>query len=450
MKFLRQLNRMVTHLPPARAVIVGYGAYICVVFLLLCLPFAHTSQVGVIDNLFIAVSAVSTTGLVTVNTPEAYTFFGQFIILLGFQAGGLGYMTIGSFILLASSHHLSPSRVRLGRAVFGLPESFHLPTFIRRIVIYAVVIELAGALLLWKFFSDRGVEDAVWSAIFHSVSAFCTAGFSVFPNSLEDFRGHGGVNAVISVLSLAGAIGFLVVNDVFEFIARRKKRFTLTTKIILISTFGMSLLGALFYYFFDNSISSLPMAERRLTAWFQSMSSLTTVGFNTHPQAVLSPALVLMTTFLMILGASPCGTGGGLKSTTWSAAIAVLINSLTKKGDCEKIYAFGREIPRSRIMTSFAAIVLYLVFFIIGGFALLLIESELAFEDLLFEHASALGTVGLSRGITGELTTWGKLILIVTMFVGRTGPVTIGVALLSELKKGGNDNAPKEPEDLIL
>lgn len=449
-RLLRRINRLLTHLPPARALVVGYGLYMLVVWLLLCVPFAHENgPIGPLDNLFIAASAVSTTGLVTVSTPDAYTFFGESVIVLGFQAGGLGYMTIGSFLILATRSSLSPSRVRLGRTVFGLPDSFHLPTFVKRIVVYALVVETVGAVLLYFEFREAGVDGALWSAIFHSVSAFCTAGFSIFSNGLEDFRADVGVNVIISCLSLCGAIGFLVLNDVYEFVVRKKKSFTLTSKIILSATFGMILVGMAGFYFFEPTFASLETGERVLAAWFQSMTSLTTVGFNTHPIGELSAAVVLLCTFLMILGASPSGTGGGLKSTTWSAAFSVLVHSLRKNAHCEKIPAFGRIIPQHRILAAFGAIVLYILFFVVGGFLLLLVESRLSYEDLLFELASALGTVGLSRGITGELSALGKTIIIVTMFVGRTGPVTIGIALLSELSSGKVE-VQGETEDVIV
>lgn len=417
--------------------------------MLLCLPFTYTGESpGFLNHLFIAVSAVSTTGLATVSTSDTYNFFGELVILIGIQAGGLGYMTIGSFLLLASRSNLSPTRVRLGRSVFGLPASFHLPTFVRRIVIYTVALEAAGAILLWWYFRDaEDVENPLWSGVFHSVSAFCTAGFSLFGDSLEGFRGHLGINIVISLLSLSGAIGFLVVNDLFDFVRRKKKSFTLTSKIILVSTFGMTLFGALGLYLFEPSIRELGAEERILASWFQSMTSLTTVGFNTHAISALSPAVVLLVTMLMILGASPCGTGGGLKSTTWSAGFAVLISSLRNRSD---VMLFGKAIPQGRLLAAFAAIVLYVICFTVGGFLLLVCEPGIVYEDLLFEQASALGTVGISRGITGDLGAPAKWIVIVTMFLGRTGPVTIGVALAALLKSAGELDGQTMEEDVIV
>ena len=412
---------------PLKVLLLGYGSYIVIAVCLLSLPLCwKDSPVSFLDNLFIATSAISTTGLVTVNTPEAYNFWGQLVILIAFQLGGLGYMTVGSFLVMVGNEQLSPFRRRVGSEVFSLPEGFNLQTLIRHTVIFTALVEIAGILLLTPLFRSEGVGNPLWAAVFHTVSAFCTAGFSVFPNSLEDFRGDFWINFVISVLSILGAIGFLVASDLWQSVTKRRYTMTLTSKIILSFTACFILVGFLLLLLFDPSIGSLPLGERILAAWFQAMTALTTVGFNTHSIGDLGSFSIFLTLVLMIVGASPSGTGGGIKTTSISAALGSMWGSL--RGYDETSY-MGRRVPTDRVIAAFSAIVFYLLVFLVGT-GLLLIAQTQAFEDIVFEAASALGTVGLSRGITGDLTNVGKLIIIVMMYVGRIGPISFGMALL--------------------
>lgn len=377
-----------------------------------------------------ATSSVSTTGLVTVNTPEAYNFWGQLILLIGFQVGGLGYMTFGSFVIFASRGKMSESRIKIGKAVFSMPDCFEPVPFLKRAVVFSLLVEGLGATFLYFLFKSDGVESALWPAVFHSVSAFCTAGFSVFPNSLEDFSSNYGVNVVITLLSLGGALGFIVVSDFWLRLKKKDHKLTLTSKIILVATFGGILLGTIFLYQ-DGALKSLPTDERILVSFFQAMSSLTTVGFNSVSIGSLSFASLSGVVMLMIMGASPSGTGGGLKSTSWSAGLAAIWSSL--KGEKQTSF-FGYTIPHYRVQAAFASFTLYLLVFSLGSMALLS-YNNLPFEDVVFEVASGLGTVGLSRGITGDLSAVGKGIMIGLMFIGRVGVISLGLAVLFQPKK---------------
>lgn len=417
---------------PARLVLLGYISYIVLSWVLLCLPISWKSDfISPLDNLFIATSAISTTGLVTVNTPDVYNFFGQLVIACAFQVGGLGYMTLGSFVILASKKSLPPDRQQISETVFSLPERFNLRTFLKHTIIFTALIEILGFIGLYVCFSLEEVPNALWAAIFHSVSAFCTAGFSVFPNSLIDFRANFAVNLIVTALSLLGAIGFIVMSDVWLSLTRKRSQITLTTKIILVVTFGFILTGWIFLFVADASIAALPLGERFLASGFQSMTAMTTVGFNSHPIENLAPALVLVMIILMIIGASPSGTGGGLKTTSISAAFATVWAALRNQND---VTFFGRRIPMNRLLAAFSALAFYLAMFLVGSVALLALQGQ-AFEDIVFEVASALGTVGLSRGITGDLVPWGKIVVIVLMFIGRVGPITVGLAIFSKSKQ---------------
>lgn len=419
---------MITRMNPLKALLFGYASYVLIGWVLLLLPVSQqTDSVSSIDHLFTATSAVSTTGLATVGTPSTYSFFGELVILGLIQLGGIGYMTLGSFILLARHRELPGERKQITKLAFALPEGFEVRAFLRNVVLFTVSIEFVGAVALYAAFRQAGVEQAGWQAIFHSISAFCTAGFSLFPNSLEDFVSNPWVNLIVAALSLSGATGFLVLSDVFWSFTGRREQKTLTTRIILFATAWTLLLGWIGLFLLEPTYRELPPEQRLMASGFQSMTALTTVGFNTTPLSAFSAASVFLVLLLMILGASPSGTGGGLKSTSVSAALATVWSTL--KGRSEVTF-WGCRVPDHRLTMAFAAIVFYVVIFFIGGLLLLTLQSE-SFEDVLFETASALGTVGLSRGITGDLSPLSKLVVIALMFIGRVGPITFGLALLS-------------------
>ena len=437
MRTLKNLLTFAGRLHPVKAVAVGYAGYMLAGWLLLCLPFAEragSEDTAALDHLFTAASAVSTTGLATVSTPERYSFFGELVILAMIQLGGLGYMTVGSFVILMGRKPLSDFRREVSQSAFVLPDGVKVESFLARVVAFTLAVEAAGALALYFCFTDAGADEPVWMAIFHSVSAFCTAGFSLFPNGLEGFRDHFWTNAAISALSLCGALGFLVLGDVWGVITDRQKRLTFTSRIILVSSAAVLGIGWLLLFVGDAGLAELPAEERLLASFFQSMTAMTTVGFNTHPIGALGLSSVVLVLVLMVIGASPAGTGGGVKSTTVSALFAVVRASLTGR---REITSMGREIPEHRLRTAAATVAAYLTVLTVALYLLTLTEgvgtdaAKFPFHDLLFETTSALGTVGLSRGITGDLSTLGRLLLVGVMFLGRLGPLSFGVALLS-------------------
>jgi len=443
-------------LRPAYAVTLGYSFYILVTFVLLCLPICRkVSGVSLLDSLFTAVSVISTTGLQTVNFSETYNILGEFVILLGIQVGGLGYMTLGSFVILASKGNLSKKRLEIGKAILAMPESFEPLRFFRHIVVFTLSIELIGALLLWVWFWEAGTPHPLWAAIFHSVAAFCTAGVSFFPDNLESFSDNLPINLTIALLNLLGGIGFIVMDDIYRSIKIKSLRTTLTTRIILVATFGAIAVGTLFL-FFDSHIAEFSLEKRILAAFFQTVSALTTSGFNTIPISNLTAATLVIVMILMTLGASPSGTGGGLKSTTWSAAIAAILSFLRGK---EEITFFNCKVPAGRITAAFASIALYMVIFAVGAYCLLIFDSH-PFEYVVLEVASALGTVGLSHGITSELSVMGKIVIMSLMFIGRLGVVSLAlgaVALYRDISQDQEQGAtgdtthltPKE-DDIVL
>jgi len=431
-------------LRPTYALMVGYSFYTLAIFFLLCLPVCRkTSHVPLIDSLFTAVAAISTTGLQSVNFTETYNVLGQFVVLLGIQIGGLGYMTLGSLVILASKGYLPKNRLKLGKAVLAMPESFDPHRFFRHIAMFTLSIELIGTLILWICFWSAGTPYPLWAAIFHSVSAFCTAGISIFPNNLEAFSDNTAVSLTIALLSLLGGIGFIVMHDLYRSLRIRSLRTTLTTRIILTATLGAVLAGTLFL-FFDPNLAAFPLHKRLLAAFFQAVAALTTSGFNTIPISNLASASLIIVIILMILGASPSGTGGGLKSTTWSAALAAIMSFL--RGD-EDVTFFRFKVPHGRIIAAFASITLYMITFAAGAYCLLLTEPQHHFEPIIFEVVAALGTAGLSHGITADLSLTGKIIIMLLMYIGRLGVVSLALGAVALYYDISRD--PEEPSNPV-
>lgn len=418
--------RFLNGLHPVRLVALGYLSYILIGWLCLSLPFSTiTDRVSALDALFTSTSAVSTTGLVTASTGNDFTLFGQILILILIQLGGLGYMTFGSFVVLSRSATLSERRQNIGKTVFSMPQEFRVDKFIRSVIVFTLLTEALGALALFVAFNRAGISNPLWTSIFHSVSAFCTAGFSLYDDSFETLRGNVPVNIILGILSYLGAIGFIVFVDGWRCLIGKTKRLTLTSRIILTTTLWLSAAGVALFFVAEPSIQHLPPHERIVASCFQVMTSITTVGFNTIPTGKLSPASLFLIILLMVIGASPSGTGGGLKTTTFTALFGMLRSSILGR---ERVTFWGKEIPEERMRLAIASIGFYVMALIIGCYLLALAESH-PFEGLLFETASALGTVGLSTGITGVLSPIGKLIVIMLMFVGRLGPLVFGIAL---------------------
>ena len=440
---LQGFKKFVQSVHPVRMVTLGYLSYVVAGWVLLSLPIAHAlPRVSALDALFTSTSAVSTTGLATVSTGNDYNLFGQFIILVLIQLGGVGYMTFGSFVVLSKSDTLSERRREIGETVYSMPRDFRIDKFIRSVVVFTVITETLCAIALFLAFSQSGIPNPLWTSIFHSVSAFCTAGFSLYDNSFEPLSGNFWVNLILGIDSYLGAIGFIVFVDVWRRLIGKTQHVTLTTHIILVTTAGVSLVAVALFFVGEPSIRALPLQERLMASCFQVMTAITTVGFNTIPIGKLSQASLFLIIMLMIIGASPSGTGGGLKTTTFSAICGVIKSSL--KGRSQVTF-WGKTIPEERVWVAISSLGFYASSLIIGCYLLSLTDSA-AFESLLFECASALGTVGLSTGITAQLTPVGKVIITALMFIGRVGPLAFSVALF--LPSGHRDE--KETDDLAV
>ncbi len=408
-----------------RLVIKGYFILVLLCFLVLSLPFVQNVNISWFDTLFQSFSIVSTTGLSVTDIGSTYNIWGQMAILLFIQLGGIGYMAIGSLLVLKHRKKLSSVSANLLKLEFSLPSKYPLRHFISTIIFYTIILESIGAFLLYKQFLKEGIENPLWNGIFISISSFCTAGFSLFPNSLMDFGTNWEIMTVVSVLSLLGAIGFIVVSDVSLTMYQKRRKMTLTSKIICLSTFTIVFLSLIMLWLSEhcpeNSFSSL---------MFQIIMAHSTAGFNSVEISGLYSSSIFTLIVLMVIGASPSGTGGGLKTTTATAVYAVLRSALKRS---KRVMFFNKEVPLKSIKLSLSSIALYFIFLFFGVWALLLIEKDnFTLMEILYECSSALSTVGMSLGMTNMLSPLSKLVICILMFIGRIGVITIGLSIFND------------------
>lgn len=431
---------------PQQNLFYGFSTYIILGFILLALPFSQKESVTFLDHLFISTSAVSTTGLVTVSIFDTYNFFGQFIILILIQLGGIGYLTFTTFMLLSTTRKITLWHKKILSTEFTLPKTIKINDFLKSVILFTLIMELIGAILFFIAFKSDGmpISEALWSSIFHSISTFCTAGFSLFNNGFTDYVDDHFINFIISMLAICGSLGFIVITDFGLWVKHKAHKLSFTTKIIFYGFLILLTFGTLFFYFFEPSIIALSGSTRFLAAFFQTMTAMTTVGFNTVDFGVFSQAMMLICIFLMYIGASPSGTAGGIKITTLTAVFAIMKSQL--KGS-KHITFLGRIIPYERLYTAMSAFIFYTIIILLGTF-LITITNDLKFENILFEVASALGTVGISTGITANINTFGKIVIIMLMFMGRLGVLTFGLALWSRNMK--EENKPILKEDIAV
>lgn len=421
---------------PARTICLGFLLVIGVGTLLLLGPWATQSHQwsDPVTALFTATSAVCVTGLSVVDVGTYYSLFGQIILLLLVQIGGLGYMTSMTLLFMALGRRF---RLKDKLAIqHALDQSGigGIQGLLRLILTATALMETVGALLLWSVFRrEYGWGRGLWLAIFHSVSAFNNAGFSLFPDSLMRYQQSGPVVGVVSLLIMLGGIGYPVLSDVWHWL-RRRKAVSLNTKVVVTTSLFLWLLGWVLFWLVElrnpATLGQLPLSGQLWAAWFQSVTSRT-AGFNTIDTGKMTVTGLMITMILMFIGASPGGTGGGIKTTT----VRVLVRATRAflRGH-DEVIIYEREIPPVLIYKAIAVLIgsLGVVMFMVTCLSLTEANQDHGFLALLFEVVSAFGTVGLSTGITGQLTVSGKLFIVLTMYVGRIGVLLLMAALVSE------------------
>ena len=429
------------HLTSFQLIILGFAGVILLGTILLMFPIATLENVPTpfSEALFTATSAVCVTGLVVKDTGSYWSVFGQTVILVLIQIGGLGVVTVAAAVSLLSGKRISLMQRSTIQDAISAPKVGGIVRLTRFILKGTFLIETVGAMLLLPvFLSDYGLKG-VWMAVFHSVSAFCNAGFDIlgttentFP-SLMRYSGNAIVNVVIMLLIIIGGIGFLTWDDIYMN-KMNFKRYRMQSKIILVTTACLIFLPAVF--FFD--LKNLSAGERLLAATFQSVTTRT-AGFNTINISEMSEASSAVMILLMLIGGSPGSTAGGMKTTTFTV---LLLNAIATFRSQENAGAFGRRLEYHAIKNAATISMLYFTLFFCGGLAISIYE-DIPLLDCLYEAASAVGTVGLTLGITPKLHVFSQVVLIILMYLGRVGGLTLIYAVFSGRNRG-NARLPLE------
>ncbi len=438
-------------LSPIQLLSIGYIIIILIGAFLLMLPVssANNTYQFFVDSLFTSASAVSTTGLVVVDTGTYYSFFGKVVILFLIQIGGLGYMLFFVIFSFLVKNKLSFSEKKYLRESIARNQNVDLMRFVKLTFIYTFIIEGIGALgYLIVLIKKYSFGDAFFSSVFHSISAFCTAGFGLYPDNLSSYSSNIIMNFNTFFLVITGAIGFFVLYDLQNFIYRKFKkenlvRLTLHSKIVLSFTFSLFLVGAIVIFIAEGNHFSNNIFQNILNSFFQSISASTTVGFNTVDISVMQNASLFIMIILMFIGASPGSTGGGIKTTSFATNVLSSIASLKGKSVAT---IFKRSISRFNVDKANAQIFVALSSTLIITLILTFTE-KFSFIRTLFEAVSAFGTVGLSTGITSSLSTIGKLLITILMTIGRVGPLAIGLFFV---RKNGNGNYTYPEEEIFI
>lgn len=435
-------------LTPAQILAIGFAGVILFGAILLTLPAASADGQGTrfIDALFTSTSAVCVTGLVVVDTGTHYSVFGQIVIMLLIQIGGLGFMSIATLYAIILGKKITLKERILLQEAFNQINLEGIVRLVKYVLQVTFAIEGIGALILavrWSF--DLGWKKAIYFGIFHSVSAFNNAGFDLFGrySSLVGYVGDVTVNLVIMSLIVLGGLGFAVLSELY---INRGKKLSLHSFIVLRTTVVLILAGAVLIYFLEvgnpKTLGPLDPLTRVLASLFQSVTPRT-AGYNTLSIGDLRDSTLLLTIVLMFIGASPGSTGGGIKTTTFVAVLLSIRAAFSGKQD---VVVRERTIPQELIQKAFVVSLLALLLVLVVT-AILTLTEKAGFLALLFDTTSAFATVGLTTGITPSLTDIGKLALTFTMYAGRVGPLTVAVALAQRRETSVH---LKYPEEKIL
>ena len=427
---------------PAQVLASGFLALITLGTLLLSLPFsaADGHEIVIIDALFTSASSVCVTGLIVKDTPNDFSLFGQIIIMVLVQIGGLGYMTASTVIALLLGKRIGLRDRLVMREGLNVLSLEGMIRFTRMIVWVTLGIEgIAAGILFLRFSYDFSYPRAIYLGVFHSITSFNNAGFALFSDNLTGYRGDLTVNLVVMGLIILGGAGFIIFSDLFKYFTRENLFLSLHTKLTLSVMGVLTIGGALLLFFFEmynsGTMAGLPFKEKALASLFHSVSART-AGFNTLNIGSMANDSLFILIILMVIGASPGSTGGGIKTTTFGVMIAALWATMLGRQDN---MVFRRRLPMELIARAFLLTTMVSIIIIASTTVLLLTENK-SVTMTLFEVASAFGTVGLSVGDGGVLSlsalfsTLGKIIITITMYIGRIGPLLLSMAIMGHAK----------------
>ncbi|ASB86940.1 TrkH family potassium uptake protein [Bacillus sonorensis] len=433
----------IINISPPQTLALSFFIIIAVGACLLKLPIASTTYISWVDALFTATSATTVTGLTVVNTGEDYTVFGQTVIMLLIQVGGLGLMTFAVLIVMMIGKKIGLQQRILVQEAFNQTSLGGLVRLVKHLFIFTIVIEFVAFLILSiRWVPEYGIQKGLFHSLFNTISAFNNAGFSLWPDNLSRYVGDPIVNLVITGLFITGGIGFTVLLDLWT--KRNFRKLSLHSKLMIVGTLIINTVAALMIFILEytnpGTLGNLPLTEKLWGAYFQGVTPRT-AGFNTIDIAQMTPPSLLLIIVLMFIGAGSASTGSGIKLTTFIVMILATITFL--RGKSETV-VFNRTIKMKTILRALAIIVISFLFVLLTVFILTITEPA-PFLDIVFEVVSAFGTVGLSMGLTPELSTLGKSVIMMMMFIGRVGPLTMAFTLAKPKK------APiRHPEDEVI
>ncbi|MFN9175555.1 MAG: TrkH family potassium uptake protein [Synechocystis sp.] len=427
----------------SRTICLGFLAAIALGTLLLMLPFATTEGHwgSFLVALFTATSAVCVTGLSVVDPNSYFSFWGELGIAFLAQIGGLGYMTLTTFLMILIGRKFDLQQRAAIQESFDHRFTQGSTSLIKSVIATTLLFEVSGAVILFfVFVQDYPPLEALWYAIFHSISAFNNAGFALFPDNLIGYQSSITLNLTITTLIIFGGIGYQVIIELYFWLlhlGKRKKHafaFSLNFKVVIRVTLFLLVLGLggiLWLEFQDpDSLLSLSTKDRLLLAWFQSVTTRT-AGFNTVDLNVFNPITIILIMLLMFIGASPSGTGGGIKTTT----LAILVNcTRAALRGREKVVIYGRRLPHELILKAIAVALGSALTVVFCISLIILAEPDFSKLKLVFEAVSAFATVGLSLGVTAQLSPFSQVILVITMFIGRVGVTLLMAAIIGDPK----------------
>ena len=456
MERLLKKNRLST----MQILALGFLGTILLGGVLLSLPICNQESIAFLDALFTSTTAVCVTGLITVVPATQFTLLGKVILLVLIQIGGLGIIAcMTGFFVILKKRITVRERVMI-QETYNMQGLSGMREFVSRIIKSTFIIEGIGTVLYaFQFVPEYGIAKGIWYSVFHSVSAFCNAGIDILGNgSLTKYVSNPIINFTTMFLVVMGGLGFTVWYDVvnnYKIVRQKnqsKKRMftklTLHSKIALTMTGLMIVLGTVFVFLLEfknpDTIGNLSLGEKFMTSAFHSISTRT-AGFASVSQSALRPGTKLLTTIWMFIGGSPCGTAGGIKTTTVAMLILTCLNVLYGKKDTE---CFGRKIPVENFRTGFSVVMVAFGFLLTGMVLLTVFEPRQDFLNLLYEAVSAIGTVGLTADLTPSLGTASKVVIMCMMYIGRLGPVTI--ALVFGTRKSMKERTRELPEQRIM
>ena len=421
------------NLSPPALLAIGFIGLIIIGSLLLKLPVAHHGDLRWIDAIFTATSASTITGLSVVNIGEAYTVFGKVVIMLLLQCGGLGFMTFAILAVMSLAPKMGLKQQIMAQESIGQTSLKKVIFTIRAVFLYSLFFEAIGTCILTlAWMQDYSFDHAFFYAAFYSVSAFNNGGFSLFPNSLMSFSGQYFITFTISMLYIIGGIGFLVLMDIKK--NRSWRKLSSNSKLILSTICTLNISAFVLIWLLEASnpqtLHLMSLSDQAVNAWFHATVPRSS-GFNSLPMDQLTDATTLVTMILMFIGGGSLSTAGGIKVGTF---IIIIISTLSFLRREDETRLFNHSIPKQTTFKALAVVLITAGLVCIGFFALLLLEPDHDFLDLLFEAVSAACTVGLSRGVTGQLHTGSLMVLMCLMFIGRLGPLTLAYVIATPKK----------------